>query len=156
MSNPFRTSDVQSLSVEPCVVVIFGASGDLTHRKLVPALYNLAVDGLLPANFFLVGFARRDYSDEVFRDGLKEGVSSFSRRKPLDENVWNEFAAHTHYVSSNFDDSSGYANLKELLDKIDQQSGRKCNRVFYLATAPSFFETISRELSSAGAFTAIA
>ena len=103
MSNPFRVGSEDALRVEPCVVVIFGATGDLTHRKLVPALYNLGVDGLLPAHFNLVSFARREYSDEVFRDGLKSSVAKHSRRTPLDESIWREFAAHSFYVSSSFD-----------------------------------------------------
>lgn len=150
MTNPFRSGNEDSLQVEPCVVVIFGATGDLTHRKLVPALYNLGVDGLLPANFHLVGFARRDLDDDTFRAGLKAGVEKHSRRKPLNEGLWKEAAAHSYYVSSPFDKREGYVALKEKLDQIDAEAGVKCNRVFYLATAPSFFETIARELKAVG------
>jgi glucose-6-phosphate 1-dehydrogenase len=150
MTNPFRLGNEDSLRVDPCVVVIFGATGDLTHRKLVPALYNLGVDGLLPANFHLVSFARREYSDEAFRDILKKSVSEHSRRKPLDEAVWSEFAGHSRYVSSDFDNPAGYQHLKEVLDGIDTETGRSCNRVFYFSTAPEYFEVIAQQLSGAG------
>jgi len=148
--NPFRQGLKHSLSVEPCVVVIFGVTGDLAHRKLVPALYNLSVDGLLPANFSLIGFARRDYSDEKFRDEFKESVGKFSRRKPLQEDVWNEFAKHSFYLKSPFDDANGYLQLKEKLDEIDRISGTTANRVFYLATSPDYFATIAEQLKGAG------
>lgn len=150
MANPFRIGTEDALRVDPCVVVIFGATGDLTHRKLAPALYNLGVDGLLPANFSLVAFARRQYSDEQFREELKKSIAEHSRRKPLDEAVWQEFAAHSYYVSGAFDDTAAYARLKEVLDKFDADTGRSCNRVYYLSTAPEYFEVIARQLSQAG------
>lgn len=150
MSNPFRLGADESMRIEPCVVVIFGATGDLTSRKLVPGLYNLDVDGFLPAHFSLVGFARREKSNEDFRGDLKEAVGKFSRRKPLNESVWKEFAEHTYYVSSAFDNEEGYARLGELLQKIDDETGTKCNRVFYLATAPRYFGLIAEQLKKAG------
>lgn len=148
--NPFKTAGTTSLQVPPCVVVIFGATGDLTHRKLVPALYNLAVDGLLPANFSLVCFARRPFTSEAFSDLLKKSVAEHSRRKPVDEQIWHEFGGHTQYVQSAFDDADGYKKLHELLDQIDQKSGMLCNRIYYFATDPGYFDTISRQLSIAG------
>ena len=150
MSNPFRIGLQDTLSVEPCVVVIFGATGDLARRKLVPALYNLAVDALLPVNFYLVGFSRSEHTDAEFRDELKNGVAEFSRRKPLNEAVWSEFAAHAHYITGEFDNAKAFARLKEQLDKIDEEAGAPINRVFYCATAPRFFNTIAQALSSSG------
>ena len=150
MANPFRLGSDDSLRIEPCVVVIFGSTGDLTHRKLVPAIYNLGVDGLLPANFSLIGFARRELSESSFREDLKNSVAKFSRRKPLNEGVWQEFSEHSYYVSSAFDDPAGYEALKGRLEQIDAQAGVQCNRIFYLATAPNYFETIARQLKSAG------
>ena len=150
MKNPFNIAGDESLKVEPCIVVIFGASGDLTKRKLVPALYNLSVDGLLPAHFSLVGFARRGWSDEEFRAQLSEGVASHSRRKPIDKEVWQEFSEHSHFVSSSFDEAEGYGELKKKLDEIEASSGVRCNRVFYLATSPDFFQMISQNLKLAG------
>lgn len=150
MANPFDLGSDDALQVDPCVVVIFGATGDLTHRKLVPALYNLGVDGLLPAHFSLIGFARRELSDDDFREGLAEGVKTHSRRKPLDESTWSEFSQHSFFVSSGFDDAGGYESLKAKLEEIDAASGVRCNRVFYLATAPDFFDVIARHLKDAG------
>lgn len=150
MANPFRSLTQGLQGAAPCVLVIFGASGDLTHRKLVPALYNLAVDGLLPANFSLIGAARRDFSDELFREDLRKAVAENSRRKPLDQEVWAEFARHTFYVRCPFDRGEGYAALKEKLDLIDSSAGVECARVFYLATGPEHFEVIARELGAAG------
>ncbi|MCL4134018.1 UNVERIFIED_CONTAM: hypothetical protein GTU68_065616 [Idotea baltica] len=139
MDSPFRLEGNSSLQVEPCVVVIFGATGDLTHRKLVPGLYNLGVDGLLPAYFSLVGFARREWSDDFFQNSLKEGVEKHSRRLPIEEDRWEEFAKYSHFVSSSFDDPEGYQKLKTLLDEIDERT-----------TAPDFFETIARQLKQSG------
>lgn len=150
MDNPFRVGSDEALRADPCVVVIFGATGDLTHRKLVPALYNLALDGLLPANFSLVGCARRELTDEAFRGELETSLKKFSRRLPMNESIWSEFSKHSYYVSSAFDDPNGYAKLKTLLEKIDSDSGIRSNRVFYLATSPDYFETIARGLGGAG------
>ena len=150
MTNPFRSASDRQLTIEPCVVIIFGASGDLTHRKLVPALYNLGVDGLLPAQFSMVGVARREFSHESFREDLKKSVSEFSRRKPLNESVWNDFAENSYYLAAPFDQIDGYHQLGQLLDQIDQKAGTACNRVFYLATSPEYFETIGRNLAAAG------
>lgn len=150
MGNPFLLGSDDSLRVEPCVVVIFGATGDLTHRKLVPGLYNLEVGGLLPANFNLVGFARREYSDDEFRSELKTSVSKFSRRVPLNEEIWAEFARDTSYISSAFDDIKGYEKLRQYLEKLDEEAGTQVNRVFYFATAPSYFEIIAQKLKEAG------
>src|SRR4051794_5966593 len=98
----------------PCTLVIFGASGDLAHRKLVPALYNLALRGLLPAAFSMVGVARTDYGgDDGFRAEMKKAVAQFSRTKPIDEAVWNSFAASLSYVSGSFDDEALYNGLRE-------------------------------------------
>lgn len=150
MVNPFRVGMEDSLRIRPCVVVIFGATGDLTHRKLVPALYNLGVDALLPANFSLIGFARREYTHEAFRQELKTSVSKFSRRLPLNNSVWDEFSKHSFYVQGDFDNPEAYKNLSELLNTIDADAGISCNRVFYFATAPSYFEEIARQLKGAG------
>lgn len=148
-TNPFDAGIRHSLHVDPCVVVIFGVTGDLTHRKLVPALYNLSVDSLLPANFSLVGFARRPLSDDQFRDSIGESVRKFSRRRPIDEALWSEFSKHSSYVSSAFDSPEGYNQLKSRLDELDKSAGTRLNRIFYLATSPDYFETIVRNLKQA-------
>lgn len=149
-SNPFRVGLDETLGVAPCSVVIFGATGDLTHRKLVPALYNLAVDSLLPAHFSIVGAARRPLKSEDFRDQLKASVSENSRRKPLDKRTWDELASHTHYVHCPFDDPEGFKRLRAKLEEIDRQAGQRSNRVFYMATSPDYFEAISERMHAEG------
>ncbi len=149
MKNPFQKGLEDSLRVEPCVLIIFGATGDLTKRKLVPALYNLSIDGLLPANFNLIGAARREIKDTEFRDSLKKSVEKHSRRKQLDNNIWAEFAEHTHYVQCPFDDDEGYKRLHAKLEDLDKENGVKLNRIFYFATGPEFFSIISRKLKTA-------
>ncbi len=150
MTNPFQHPHQGAASGKPATIVIFGATGDLTHRKLVPALYNLAVDALLPSNFHLVGAARRELSSDKFREDLKVAIDKFSRRRPVNESVWNEFAAHTHYCSVPFDDPAGYARLKTCLDELDAASGHESDRIFYLATSPEYFAEISQQLGASG------
>jgi glucose-6-phosphate 1-dehydrogenase len=137
-------------SPEPCVMVIFGATGDLTHRKLLPALYNLALEHPLPAGFSVVGFARRPYSDEEFRKQALDSVNQFSRQKPVNQQVWESFASGIHYLQSNFHDPEGYERLAALLNKLDQERGTSGNRIFYLSTPPSQYPTIIQNLGAAG------
>src|SRR5277367_3827321 len=97
--NPFRIGLDTERVPAPCVFVIFGASGDLTRRKLLPALYNLAVSRLLPPWMSIVGFALTEMSEDEFRKSMHDAVADFSRRKPIDETVWQDFASRLHYVS---------------------------------------------------------
>ncbi len=149
MSNPFREDLVSRTRPEACSVVIFGATGDLTHRKLIPALYNLAVDGELPPGVKIVGFARREKSDEEFRCGLRELNQKVSR-SGHDESIWNSFAPHIHYHQSEFTDVAGYQRLAELLQQYEEERGGKGNRLFYIASAPEFFDDILTNLKAAG------
>ncbi len=135
---------------DPCILVIFGATGDLTSRKLLPALYNLMREGLLPTAFALVGFARRDKTDEQFRAEMRADVEKFSRTKPIDPTIWAAFEKQIFYHHSEFDDPKGYASLKNSLDQIDRQMGTKGNRIFYLSTQPSYFSVVCRHLHQAG------
>ena len=148
--NPLRTGMRLERSPEPCVMVIFGATGDLTHRKLVPALYNLALEGFLPPGFSVVGFARRPKSDEQFRAEMREAVDQHSRRRPVDEGVWESFARGLFYCSSTFDDTEGYLRLGDLLARVDQERNTSGNRVFYLATPPDAYPVIVGGLGQAG------
>ena len=134
----------------PCAMVIFGASGDLTRRKLVPALYNLAVGGLLPDAFAVVGFARREWSREVFEHEMLGGVNEFSRRRPAEDGVWERFGRFLDYVPGEFDDPAAYQQLAQRLQRIDAERGTQGNRLFYLATPPSEFPTILHRLQAAG------
>ncbi len=134
---------------QPCTVVIFGATGDLTHRKLIPALYNIAADGDLPAGLTVVGFARRDKSDEQFRKELEEAARKHSRQTLRDE-LWESFAEAVFYHRSEFGDAEGYQALAERLDKIDAERGTRGNRLFYLAAGPDQFEQILVNLKKSG------
>ena len=149
MSNPFREDLVSRSRPEPCSVVIFGATGDLTHRKLIPALYNLAVDGELPTGVNIIGFARRDKSDEEFRAGLEELNKKVSRTGH-DPEVYDNFIKSVSYHQSEFTDDAGYASLATKLDEIDAARGGVGNRLFYIASAPEFFDDILLHLKKAG------
>ncbi len=147
-ANPLRAGLRVERTPEPCVVVIFGATGDLTRRKLVPALYSLAHERQLPPNFALVGVARRDWSDDDFRREMRTGVERFGRN--MHPAIWESFERHTYFCRASFDDPDGYARLKERLASIDRDLGTGGNRVFYLATGPENFLEITRHLSEGG------
>ncbi len=144
--NPLEENTRQKLA-DPCVIVIFGATGDLTARKLFPALYNLMRDGALPAHFAVVGVGRRQKSNEQFRQEMHDAVNKFSRVKPVDENLWSSFQNQIFYHVSDFDDGNGYDRLKTVLADIDQKQGTRGNRVFYLSTQPKYFTDIVEHLS---------
>lgn len=147
MKNPLDEGSRSSKVADPCVIVIFGATGDLTARKLIPALYNLTKEGQLPAHFACVGFARRKKSNEEFRKEMFSDVNKYSRTKPVDNELWNNFSEQLYYHQSEFDNDEGYENLKKLLKELDQKYGTKGNRVFYLSTQPSFFPLVIKKLS---------
>lgn len=149
LENPFQETLLQRHRAEPCTVVIFGATGDLTNRKLIPALYNVAVEGDLPPQFKVVGFARRDKSDDVFRKELEEGNRKNSRQGHNDE-LWGNFSQSIHYHRSEFEDLDGYKALADLLNKFDEERGAPANRLFYLASAPEAFKPILEMLRAAG------
>jgi glucose-6-phosphate 1-dehydrogenase len=130
---------------EPCVLVIFGASGDLTHRKIFPALYALAMRKLLPPNFAIVGAARSDWTEDEFRNQMEHAVREFGR-DDFDQDVWDWLAKATRYISLDFADESRENHLMELLDEIDEERGTRGNRVYYLAVPPQVTPTIVREL----------
>jgi len=147
--NPFREGLRIKESLEPCVMVIFGATGDLTHRKLLPALYNLALEHPLPAGFSVVAFARRPYTDETFRQQALESINQYSRQKPVNPQVWESFAAGLHYLQSDFHEPEGYEKLNDLLNRLDQERGTSGNRLFYLSTPPSQYTEIIQRLGAA-------
>src|SRR3981081_2449737 len=148
-SNPLREGLVSRAAPQPCSIVIFGATGDLTHRKLVPALYNLAADGDLPPGLDVVGYARRDKTDDVFRQELSEAAHKYSRQK-INEDLWKNFANSIFYHRSEFGDPEGYRRLKERLEQIDRERGTRGNRIFYLSAGPDQFEPILTQLEAAG------
>src|SRR6266513_689224 len=117
--NPLREGLSPRAVPQPCTIVMFGATGDLTHRKLIPALYNLAADGDLPPAVTIVGFARREKSDEQFRSELEKATRKFSRQ-PVRDEMWTTFAQSISYHKSEFEDESGYKKLAKRLDEIDK------------------------------------
>jgi glucose-6-phosphate 1-dehydrogenase len=147
--NPLREGLSSRAMPEPCSVVIFGATGDLTHRKLLPALYNLAADGALPPAVSVVGFARRDKTDEIFRREIEEAARKFSRQKINDE-LWASFAGSIYYHRSEFDNLDGYVALAARLNELDAQRGTRGNRLFYLSAGPDQFPIILENLRKSG------
>ncbi len=149
-SNPLREGLQVERMPQPNTVVIFGASGDLTQRKLVPALHNLELEGLLPNHFGVVGVARRPIPHEEFRAQMLAGINQFSRNRPAQPDVWEAFSQKLHYCQGNFDDLQTYRGLAGQLDHLDREHGTSGNRLFYLATAPEYFPVIIRHLGKAG------
>src|SRR6266436_4231476 len=147
--NPLREGLSTRPVPQPCSIVIFGATGDLTHRKLIPALYNLATEGELPAGVAILGFARRQKSDEEFRRDLEEATRKFSRQ-PVRDEIWKTFAQSIFYHQSEFGDESGYKTLAKRLDEIDKTHGTRGNRLFYFAAGPDQFEPIVKNLKTVG------
>jgi glucose-6-phosphate 1-dehydrogenase len=148
--NPLREGLRIEATAEPCVVMIFGASGDLTRRKLVPALYRLTQERLLPAEFAIVGFSRTPMSHDAFRAKMKEAVVTFSDAKSVDEEVWGSFAGGLFYTAGDINNPDSYKAMKELLEKIDRERGTAGNRVFYLSVAPEHYSEAIRQLGTAG------
>jgi len=140
--NPLRRDLLDDGAAEACTVVLFGASGDLTRRKLMPALYNLAWGGSLSGPLAVVGVARREKTDASFRAEMKEAVAEFSRRKPIDAAVWTEFERAVSYVRGAAEDASTYEALRAHLEHVDRERGTGENRLFYLAVPPSEFGPI--------------
>lgn len=143
--NPLE--DVRTSKVaEPCILVIFGATGDLTGRKLLPALYNLMRDGQLPSHFACVGFARREKTHEQFREEMLDAVNRYSRIKPVNKELWHTFSEQLFYHRSEFDHDEGYESLRAFLNDLDIKLGTKGNRVHYLSTQPSYFPLVIEKL----------
>jgi glucose-6-phosphate 1-dehydrogenase len=150
LDNPLREGLRLEKMPEPCTMVIFGATGDLTERKLGPALYNLQLGGFLPPEFTVVGFARRPLSDEEFREHLRKGVDAYSRNRPAKDSIWESFIRGVMYHKGEFHDASAYEELGKLLERIDRDRGTAGNRLFYLAVPPNLYPEIVRHLGAAG------
>src|SRR6202171_1704897 len=133
----------------PCVMVIFGATGDLTKRKLIPALCNLAADNLLSKQFAIIGFATNDYTTETFRKTLAEEIPKYSSTK-IDSAIWAWFAERIYYVKGDFQDPEAYKRLEQQIEEAGKQHGTQGNKFFYLAVAPRFFSAIVKQLGQAG------
>lgn len=149
MENPFAEGENRVIKPPATVVVIFGATGDLTHRKLLPALYNLGFDQYLPNGFVVIGAARSRLSDQEFRDKMYDGIKKFSRRG-LDEDVWRSFADNVHYQPVDGTKPEDFVKLKERIESLCKEKGETFNYLYYLATSPSFFGEICTNLKRAG------
>jgi glucose-6-phosphate 1-dehydrogenase len=147
--NPLRAGMRLERTAQPCAVVIFGASGDLTKRKLLPGLYSLAQQKLLPAEFAIIGVSRPMMSDEEFRAHMREALTKYGEEKAVDDAVWESFASGLFYMHGEFNDAEAFKRLREKLEQLDAERGTSGNRLFYLSTAPSFFGLISEQLGAA-------
>ncbi|HEU4975560.1 MAG TPA: glucose-6-phosphate dehydrogenase [Baekduia sp.] len=136
---------LERLPVRPTTLVIFGATGDLARRKLLPAIYNLAHEGALPERFNLIGSSRSALSHEEFAKQASEAIRQFSRREP-DQTVLHELLSNVRYVPGSFDDEKVYDQLRSALEAFDEDAGQPLNRAFYLSTAPEFFPVIVERL----------
>src|SRR5438093_491349 len=136
-------------AVEPCSIVIFGASGDLTARKLIPAFYHLCKEKQMPPEFRIAGFARREKTDASWRAELRQALDQFSRTKPVDERVWQDFSQHISYCQGDLTEAAAYQKLEQQLASFGSEPLRR-NLLFYLATLPSQFEEAVEQLRHAG------
>src|ERR1035437_9406046 len=134
--------------LDSCTIVIFGASGDLTARKLIPALYHLFKEKQMPSDFRIVGFARREKTDASWRLELRAALDQFSRTKPVDEKVWHAFAEKLSYCQGDLTDDAAYKNLEELLTSFGSAPLRE-NLLFYLAISPSQFGEVVEQIHRA-------
>jgi len=134
---------------DPCVMVIYGASGDLTKRKLLPALINLARAKLLNRHFAVIGMARAPLTSEAFRDKLTEDMREFATL-PVEPQVWDWFRERIHYLPGDVKDAEAYGRLRDLLERVDREHGTRGNHFYYLAVAPTFFGEVARQLGAAG------
>jgi glucose-6-phosphate 1-dehydrogenase len=130
----------------PCVIVIFGATGDLTRRKLLPALFRLTEQRLIPAELAILGTARHAMSDDEFRAQMQEAIKEFAADENFDESTWQSFAKRLFYIAGEFNDNELYAKLRSKLDELDTEYNTRGNRLFYLATAPDYFGLIAGQL----------
>ena len=153
MPDPQRHPFLQGLSkhrgAPPTVIVIFGASGDLTARKLIPAIYNLGHDNLLPPDFHLIGFGRKPVPDEEFRGHAEAAIREFSRR-PLAPEFWSRVAARTTYLAGDYDERAAYDRLHERIRQLEAAAGRELQSLFYVSTPPSVFRPIVENLGASG------
>ncbi|MFT4186747.1 MAG: glucose-6-phosphate dehydrogenase [Micrococcaceae bacterium] len=150
-TNPLKDSRDRRIKriAGPSSLVIFGVTGDLSRKKLMPAVYDLANRGLLPPSFGLVGFARKDHDDDNFAEIVKASVKEHART-PFNEEVWKQLAKGIRFVQGNFDDDEAFKNLKETLAELDEKQGTKGNHAFYLSIPPKLFEEVCTKLSKHG------
>ncbi len=149
LENPLRVGLQQQRMPEPQIIVIYGASGDLTQRKLVPALYKLRRERRIPPETTIVGVARRDWTDDYFREQMRQGIEEFSDGIGPEE-LWQDFSQGLFYCSGDMDNPESYQKLNKLLNELDEKRGTRGNRIFYLSVAPNFFAEGIKQLGTAG------
>ncbi|HEX7491494.1 MAG TPA: glucose-6-phosphate dehydrogenase [Candidatus Limnocylindrales bacterium] len=149
-TNPLREGLRLERVPDPCAFVLFGATGDLAHRKVIPAIYQLWRTNLLPAEFSIVAVARRPYTDASFRNEIHASLEKYSRVQPVDEGSWAELAKRITYQQLDFADDAGFDRLGQRLDELDAQCGTAGNRLFYLAVQPSQVTEIVRQMGRVG------
>ena len=147
--HPFLEGLSRHRGAPATILVIFGASGDLTARKLVPALFNLGLDSLLPSDFHLIGYGRKPMPDEQFREISRQSIEEFSRR-PMDETLWEDLVRGFHYHSGGYDEPEAFQSLSEKIKEIEKSVGREMELVFYISTPPTVFEPIIENLGASG------
>ena len=147
--HPFLAGLSKHRGAPPTAVVIFGASGDLTARKLIPAIYNLAYDNLLPSDFHLIGFGRSRVPDDEFRKLAVEAIAQFSRR-PFQEDIWRRIGEHTFYEAGGYDEPGAFDRLRERIESIEKTLGHPVQSLFYVSTPPSVFRPILENLGASG------
>ena len=150
VEGPKRSGPFLLRPEDSCAFVIFGASGDLTSRKLIPALYNLACQDLLPPGFAVLGCAISPMNDESFREHMCQRVKHSPEVLVFRQKLWDEFVPALHYITADFEDAAGYQQLGQRLREMDQEHGTNGNRLFYLATSPSFYAMIAKNLAQHG------
>jgi glucose-6-phosphate 1-dehydrogenase len=149
LTNPLMDGLAASRGADPATIVIFGITGDLASRKLIPALYNLLVDGLLPPVYHIVGVGRRDWTDEQLRVEMRKGIEKFSR-SGINDSLWNNFAKALYYQKVNFDQPEEYQQLASRLLMLDRVQQTASNRLFYLAIPPDQYQMVAANLGGAG------
>ncbi len=148
-ANPLREGLLARRIAEPCTIVVFGVTGDLARRKLLPALFNLARDGHLPQSFAIVGFSRRDWTDEKLREEMGAAIREHSRTRPDSDREMEDFLARVSYARGDLDDAESFVRLKTQLEEIERTDRLPGNRMFYLATAPEFFAPATEMMGAA-------
>jgi glucose-6-phosphate 1-dehydrogenase len=148
--NPLVVGERTRATPPPTAMVVFGGSGDLAHRKIVPALYNLELHRLLPQNFAIVGSSRTEFSHDEYRTDMRKAVEEFSRTQPIQRQVWESFASRLFYVPGSSSDPDTYARVGDLLDRCDRDLGTDGNRLFYLSLIPKLFPDTIRGVGKAG------
>ena len=150
-SNPLRSASDRRLNriAGPSALIIFGVTGDLSRKKLMPAVYDLANRGLLPPGFGLVGFARRDWDDQDFEREVHDAIQKYART-PFDEDVWRQLKVGIRFVQGEFDDDAAFDNLKATLEELDRDRGTMGNHAFYLSIPPKSFPQVTEQLRRSG------